>query len=95
MGMNIISVKDLRNNLQKYANRTKKGDSFLVIKQSKPLFQLMPIEEETTEEAKGWKTLIDFTKIRKGGVSAKEVIRALEISLKNDKKIGQNFKVSK
>lgn len=85
--MNIISVKQLRNNLQKYADRTQKGEKFLVIKQSKPIFQVMPVEEVDIKKEKGWKTIIDFTKIKKGGVPAEDVIKALKNLIRRDEQI--------
>lgn len=68
----IINLKELRENVAGYAKRVKKGDSFIVMKRSKPLFRIAPVEEE------GWETLIDFTKFRKGGIPASELIRILE-----------------
>ncbi len=75
----IISVKDLRLNLQKYADRAHKGESFLVVKRSRPVFQIIPIEEvDPVEDAKGWKTVVDFTKINKKGVPVEDVLKALQ-----------------
>ena len=72
MKMQILGLKELRENMQKYASRVEKGESFVVVKKSKPVFKLVPPELE--EE---WATVIDFTKINKNGVDARKVLRAL------------------
>jgi Arc/MetJ-type ribon-helix-helix transcriptional regulator len=36
------------------------------------------VKEIKIQEEDGWKTVVDFTKIRKDGVSAKEVLKALK-----------------
>lgn len=72
MKMNIIGLKELRENMQKYASRVEKGESFMVVKKSKPVFKLVPAE---TEEE--WETVVDFTKINKNGVDAGKILRAL------------------
>ncbi|MBI2057741.1 MAG: hypothetical protein HYT63_02035 [Candidatus Yanofskybacteria bacterium] len=68
----IVGLKELRENMQKYASLVEKGQSFIVIKKSKPIFKIVPSESEEQ-----WETVIDFTKINKNGVSAKEVLKAL------------------
>ena len=67
---NIVGLKELRQNFDKYATIVKKGKTLIVIKRSRPVFRLVPLEEE-------WEEVIDFTKIRKGGVSAKEILSRL------------------
>ena len=69
---NMIALKDLRLNMDKYANEVKTGKSFIVLKQSKPLFRLTPIDEDNR-----WEEVINFTKIRKGGVNIDELLAAL------------------
>ena len=68
---NIINLKSLRENMQEYAQKVKKGQSFMVFKKSKPLFKISPIDEEY------WEEVIDFTKIKKGGISLKELLQRL------------------
>lgn len=68
---NIIGLKKLRENMTEYAEKVQKGESFIVFKQSKPLFKISPVEEEQ------WEEVIDFTKIKKGGVDINEVLRRL------------------
>jgi len=68
---NIINLKSLRENMQEYAQKVKKGHSFMVFKKSKPLFKISPIDEEY------WEEVIDFTKIKKGGISLRELLQRL------------------
>ncbi len=72
MKTQILGLKELRENMQKYASRVEKGESFVVVKKSKPIFKIVPSESEEQ-----WETVVDFTKINKNGVPAKEVLKAL------------------
>ena len=76
---NIVGVRELRENLQIYVDEVGRGKSFVVLRKSKPLFKISPYDEddELREE------VIDFTKIRKGGVPAEEVLSKIK-KLKND-----------
>ena len=69
---NLIALKDLRLNMNKYATAVKAGQSFIVLKQSKPLFRLTPINEDNS-----WEEVINFTKIKKGGVDINALLAAL------------------
>ena len=68
----IISLKELRLNMQKYADKTQKGESFVVVKQSKPVFKITPVEETEI-----WEKVIDFTEIKKGGIKIEELLKRL------------------
>ncbi|HEX9664352.1 MAG TPA: hypothetical protein VGA49_00870 [Patescibacteria group bacterium] len=58
-----VSLKNFRLKLTDYAKRIeKKGESFLVLKRSKAVFKVVPVEEEN------WETIIDFTQIDPKGV---------------------------
>jgi len=63
----IVGLKELRQNFEKYATIVKRGKTLVVIKRSRPILRLAPLEEE-------WEEVIDFTKIRKGGVSIKDIL---------------------
>lgn len=69
---NLIALKDLRLNMDKYATEVKAGKSFIVLKQSKPLFKLCPINEDDS-----WEEVINFAKIKKGGVNIDELLALL------------------
>ena len=68
----IVGLKDLRENMERYAQKVAQGKSFVVIRRAKPLFRLAPLEDEE------WEEVIDFTKIRKGGIPAKELLSVLK-----------------
>lgn len=70
---NIIGIKELRQNLDEYITQVDKGKTFTVFRRSKPVFKITPI----TSEEDMWETVIDFTKIKRSGVSLTEVRQAL------------------
>ncbi|MCK5027399.1 MAG: type II toxin-antitoxin system prevent-host-death family antitoxin [Candidatus Pacebacteria bacterium] len=70
---NIVGVKELRQNLDEYIAQVGKGKSFTVFRRSKPVFKITPVIPEEDM----WETVIDFTKIKKGGVLLTEVRQAL------------------
>ena len=65
-----VGLKELRENMEQYAKRVKAGESLVVMRRSTPLFKISPVEEK--EE--GWEEVIDFTKIKKGGVNIKDIL---------------------
>lgn len=69
----IVGLKELRENMQKYAYRVERGESFTVVKKSRPLFKISSLDEDEGL----WETVIDFTKIRKGGIPTKELLSKL------------------
>lgn len=69
---NIIGVKELRLNMDEYIAQIKKGKSFTVVRRSKPVFKLGPVDDEDQ-----WETVVDFTKIKKGGVKVEEILSRL------------------
>ena len=75
-----ISIKELRQNLSTVADRVEQGESFRVIRRSKPSFFIMKIDAEVPEE--GWETVVDFTD---GGTSdgmpAEEVMKIINCLL--------------
>lgn len=68
----IVGVKELRLNLGKYINKVSQGESFTIVRRSKPVFKITPTEEESL-----WEPVIDFTKIRRGGIPIKELLSRL------------------
>lgn len=67
----IIGLKQLREGVDKFAKEIGKGESFVVMRRSKPLFMLTPVDSE------GWETVIDFTKLQKGGVDVRDLLKRL------------------
>lgn len=70
-GTDIISVKDLREQLPKYEQAVANGQSFTVFKRSKPVFKIVPVEDDR------WEAVVDFTKVKKGGVDIDELVGRL------------------
>lgn len=79
----IIGLRELRENTEEYISQVKKGKSFTVVRRSKPIFRVTPVDEWGDEGI--WETVIDFTKIKKDGVPATDVLRALS-ELKKERK---------
>ncbi len=69
----IVGLKELRENMEKYASLIKKGKSFIVVKRSKPLFKISSIDEDDGL----WETVVDFTRLKKGGIPAEELLSRL------------------
>lgn len=70
---NIIGLKELRQNMDRYAEKVKCGRSFIIFKRSKPLFKIAP----AIKEEEYWEEVVDFTKIKKGGVKVDEILSRL------------------
>jgi len=69
---NIIGLKEFRADVPKIAGKVARGESFIVVKRSRPIFKVSPVDEEDT-----WETVIDFTKIKKGGLDIKDILRRI------------------
>jgi antitoxin (DNA-binding transcriptional repressor) of toxin-antitoxin stability system len=67
----IVTLKNLRENMQDYAQKVQRGYSFIVFKRSKPLFKISPIGTGA------WEEVIDFTKLKKRGIDPKELLQRL------------------
>lgn len=70
----IVPFKEFRLNSGKYIDALAKGQSFLVVKRSRPVFRLEPVDEV-------WETIGDFSKMPGGGISGNKLIKAIEKSL--------------
>lgn len=71
----IIGLKELRENTEDYISEIGKGKSFIVVRRSRPVFKVVPVDEWGDDGT--WETIIDFAKIRKGGVPIDELIKKL------------------
>ena len=69
----IVGVKELRYNLDEYIAEVHKGRSFTVVRRSKPVFKISPID--TWGDEGKWETVIDFGP---KGMSAEKVLRMLK-----------------
>ena len=81
----IIGLKELREKTAHYIGQVAKGYSFTVIRRARPIFKIVPVDEWGDEGH--WETMIDFTKIKKGGVPASLILKALERIREQDRKI--------
>ncbi len=72
---NIVGLKELRENVDKFVTRVGRGESFVVMRRSRPIFRISPVDEED-----GWETVVDFTKIPKykKGIPADELLKILQ-----------------
>ena len=78
---NFISTKELYRSLKKVSERVMKGDTYIVLKFSKPAFQITPLENKTIVSEKPKKyTWADSKKFMFTGKDKKE------------KNLAQNFK---
>jgi len=69
--MTQIGLKELRENVDKFAKKVQKGDEFIIMRKSTPLFKISPLANDA------WEEVIDFTKIQKGGVDIDELLTRL------------------
>jgi prevent-host-death family protein len=72
----IIGLKELRENTESYITQIRKGKSFVVVRRSKPIFRVIPVDQWGDEGI--WENPIDFKKIKKGGVPIDEILAALQ-----------------
>ncbi|MEI6238415.1 MAG: type II toxin-antitoxin system prevent-host-death family antitoxin [bacterium] len=79
MKNNIIGLKELRENTEKYIRQIDLGHSFVVVKKSKPVFKISPIDEWGDEGI--WESYGDLSKVQKGGVPAEEMLRHMSNEL--------------
>ena len=70
---NLIGFKELREHADTYITQVQKGKSFIVMRRSKPIFKISPLEEDS----EAWEQVVDFTKIKKGGVPLTDILARL------------------
>jgi prevent-host-death family protein len=81
MKTNIIGLKELRLNAENYIKEVGKGKSFVIVRRSKPIFKITPVDEWGDEGT--WKTIADFSKDKRGGMPADDFLKALQTVKKN------------
>lgn len=69
----IVGLKELRENIDTYIGEVRKGRSFIIVRRSKPVFKISPPEEDESL----WEPVIDFTKVKKGGVPIADILSRL------------------
>jgi len=66
----IVGLKELRENIDSYISAVERGRSFVVVRKSKPVFKISSPED--SDEL--WEKIIDFTKIKKGGIGINQLL---------------------
>ena len=84
----IIGFKELRENADKYIDAVEKGRVFTVVRRSKPIFKMVPVDEFGDEGT--WETIADFRDKNGKGIDAGELVKMLEKSI-----YAQKRKISK
>lgn len=69
----IVGIKELRENMDRYIDKVHKGSSFTIVRRSKPVFKITPLDAESEQ----WETVVDFTEMKKGGASLSDVRKAI------------------
>jgi len=72
MKASIIGLKQLREHADTYISQVQKGKSFIVVRRSRPVFKISSPQEEEL-----WEHVVNFTKIKKGGIALEEVLARL------------------
>ena len=80
---NILGLKEFRNNTENYIKKVKKGESFTIVRRSSPVFKISPVEDDELL----WEPVVDFTKIKRGGVSANIILNIMKRLNEQDRKI--------
>ena len=70
----IVGLKELRENIETYISQVKRGKSFVIVRRSKPLFKISSI---SSDESELWETVVDFTKVKKGGIFVRDILSRL------------------
>lgn len=78
----IVSLRELRENTGAYISEVEKGRSFVVMKKSKPVFRLSPVNGDEG----AWEEVIDFTTLRRGGIPLDELLARLEKKVRSAQK---------
>ena len=69
----IVGLKELREDMATYVARIQRGQSFVVVRRSQPLFRVVPVDEVDGQ----WEAVVDFTKLRRGGIAIDEILKRL------------------
>lgn len=68
-----VGFKELRENAEKYISAVRKGKRFVVVRKSEPIFTIAPVDDVDDM----WETVIDFTKIQRGGIKLEDLLKQL------------------
>lgn len=71
---NIVGLKELRENIDTYIGLIDQGMKLTVVRRSKPIFNITPVGEMADDQ---WETVVDFTKLQRGGVDINDLLKRL------------------
>ena len=77
METSIVGLKELREYTEKYVSQVKKGKSFTVVRRSKPIFKISPVDEWGDEGV--WESVGNFKELFPRGVSTERLLKALKV----------------
>lgn len=72
---NIIGLRELRENTEEYIDEIEKGKSFIVVKRSRPIFKIVPMDVWGDEGL--WESIADFREISSKGIAAPDILKSL------------------
>lgn len=73
---NLIGFKELRENADKYINAISRGESFTVLRRSRPIFNITPVDEWGDEGM--WETVVDFRNKKGRGIKSGDLLKMLK-----------------
>jgi len=85
----VVGLRELRENMDKYVERIGKGESFLVLRKSKPVFKIKPVDQWGDEGH--WRNL-DLRDKKGRGMPIDDAIAMVQKYIENDE---QKRQVSK
>jgi prevent-host-death family protein len=84
----IIGLKELRENTGRYIAATERGHSFTVVRRSRPVFKMIPVDKWGDEGQ--WETVLDLTKGKYKNMTAGELLtRFREIDARQTRKVSK------
>ncbi len=75
MKTKIVGLKELRENMESYISEVNKGNSFIVVRRSTPIFKLSPVDEWGDDGV--WETVLDVSKDGSRGIKAEAFLKRL------------------
>ena len=76
MATHIIGLRDLRENTDKYIKAVDRGQSFTIVRRSRPVFKMVPVDQYGDEGV--WKSLVNFRDKKGRGFPAEKLLALLE-----------------
>lgn len=71
----IVGLREFRENVESYIAEVNNGRTFTIVRRSEPVFKISPVDEWGDEGT--WETVVDFTKIKRGGVKIEDILKRL------------------